>query len=65
MFLFFEEEAASASVNSAYVHQYLLPSWKYYQNGSILAAPPGMWDLTSPTRDQTYVPAGEPQSLNH
>lgn len=41
-----EEEAASASVSSAYVHQC-------------------MWDLPSPTGGQTYVPTGEPWSLNH
>ena len=31
----------------------------------LLAAPHGMWDLSSPTRDQTHAPAMEAQHLNH
>ena len=31
----------------------------------ILATPQGMWDLSSPTRDQTHAPGIERQSLNH
>ena len=29
------------------------------------AAPHGMWDLSSLTRDQTHAPKVEAQSLNH
>ena len=31
----------------------------------ILAASHGMWDLSSPTRDQTHAPAVKVRSLNH
>ena len=31
----------------------------------ILATPWGIWDLRSPTRDQTHAPSTERQSLNH
>ena len=32
---------------------------------SFMAAPQDMWDLSSPTRNQTQPPAVEAQSLNH
>ena len=34
-------------------------------NFFFLAAPHGMWDLSSPTKDQTHIPCIGRQSLNH
>ena len=49
-------------------HFYLLMSMRSWFLSFFLAVPYSMWDLSSPTRDQTgtlYIPAWEAQSLNH